>query len=143
MKTLRSPVSVLSLAVLLLLLVAPLTAAAEPLQTPGGSGCARFYQIQRGDTLSQLALRFGTTVPALAALNGISNPNLILAGQTICVRPAPPRPFGFLYTVRWGDTLSAIGRHYGWSVAYLAAVNHLSNPNLIYAGRLLLIPYHW
>lgn len=142
MKTFRSPISVLAVVVLLLLLVAPLTAAAEPLQTGGGPGCARFYQIQRGDTLYRIALRFGTTVPALAELNSISNPNLIFAGQIICVRPGAPAPFGFLYTIQKGDTLSAIGRRFGWSVSYLAAVNHLSDPNRIYAGQLLLIPFH-
>jgi LysM repeat protein len=60
----------------------------------------------------------------------------------LCVRVGAPRPFGFPYIVRWGDTLSAIGLRYGWSAAYLAQVNHLSNPNFIFAGQVLLIPYH-
>lgn len=44
---------------------------------------ARYYTIQPGDTLSEIALRFGTTVNALQRLNGITNPNLIYAGNTI------------------------------------------------------------
>ena len=135
-------IRLLSFVVLMALLVAPLTAAAAPLATPGGPGCAQFYQVQRGDTLYRIAVRFGTTVPALASLNGISNPNRIYAGQTLCVKAGAPVPFGFLYTVKWGDTLSAIALRYRWSVAYLAQVNHLSNPNFIFAGQVLLIPYH-
>lgn len=41
------------------------------------------YQIKYGDTLSQIAKDNGTTVAELAQLNGIANPNVIRAGQTI------------------------------------------------------------
>ena len=41
------------------------------------------YVVQPGDTLSGIAARYGTTYQTLAALNGITNPNLIYAGQTI------------------------------------------------------------
>lgn len=40
--------------------------------------------VQRGETLTSIAARFGTTVFALVRLNGISNPNLIFVGQ--CLR---------------------------------------------------------
>jgi murein DD-endopeptidase MepM/ murein hydrolase activator NlpD len=41
------------------------------------------YKIKSGDTLSQIAQTYGTTVSELASLNGISNPNLIYSGQTL------------------------------------------------------------
>lgn len=41
------------------------------------------HNIRRGDTLSALARRYGTSVSALAKLNGISNPDLIYAGRTL------------------------------------------------------------
>ena len=41
------------------------------------------YRIQYGDTLSSIALRFGTTVNNIATYNGISNPNLIYAGEIL------------------------------------------------------------
>jgi LysM repeat protein len=41
------------------------------------------YTVKAGDTLSGIAVRFNTTVPHLASANGISNPNIIRAGQTI------------------------------------------------------------
>jgi LysM repeat protein len=39
------------------------------------------YLIQRGDTLGQVALEYGTTPEELIAMNGLSNPNQIEAGQ--------------------------------------------------------------
>lgn len=41
------------------------------------------YTIRSGDNLSSIASRLGTTVQSLVSLNGISNPNLIYAGQTL------------------------------------------------------------
>ncbi|XCP84737.1 GH25 family lysozyme [Roseburia hominis] len=47
---------------------------------------AVYYTIKYGDTLSGIALRYGTTVKYLAELNGIKDPNKIYAGQRIRVR---------------------------------------------------------
>jgi LysM repeat protein len=44
------------------------------------------YTVRRGDTLSQIAVEFGTTVSLLCAWNRISNPDLIKAGQRIRVK---------------------------------------------------------
>ena len=43
----------------------------------------RTYTVRRGDNLYRIALRFGTTVDALAQANGISNPDFIYAGQVL------------------------------------------------------------
>ncbi len=52
--------------------------------TQGGTGVdGGVYVVQRGDTLSELALRWGTTVEALAVANGIADPDLIYIGQTL------------------------------------------------------------
>lgn len=50
------------------------------------------YKIKSGDTLSQIAKDNGTTVSELASLNGISNPNLIYAGQTLKLTGADTTP---------------------------------------------------
>ena len=44
---------------------------------------ARNYTVRSGDNLSSIASRLGTTVQSLVSMNGISNPNLIYAGQTL------------------------------------------------------------
>lgn len=45
-----------------------------------------YYTVQPGDTLSAIASKYGTTYQKLAQMNGISNPNLIYAGQKIRVK---------------------------------------------------------
>lgn len=139
------------------ILLVAVPAYAAPAATAGGSGCGQFYVIRCGDTLSGIAARFGTTVWALQQLNGIWNPNLIYAGQTICVRGAhkpppppcepphpkpPPYPGGFWYTVQPGDMLRVIAARYGWGTWHLANVNHIPNPDRIYVGQRLWIPRH-
>jgi len=49
------------------------------------------YVVKSGDTLSGIAAKYKTTVAALVALNGISNPNLIYVGQKIKI-PGTPSP---------------------------------------------------
>ena len=43
------------------------------------------YQVKRGDTLSTIAKQFNTTVEALVASNGITNPNLIRTGELLTI----------------------------------------------------------
>lgn len=44
------------------------------------------YTVQKGDTLSKIAKKYGTTVAALAAANNIANPNLIYVGQKLKIK---------------------------------------------------------
>ena len=144
----RQVVLLVTVLAVIFLLALPMAASAETAQTAGGSGCAQFYKIKCGDTLSRIARTYGTSVNYLTWLNGIPNPDHIVAGATICVRakpatpPPPPPPCGSYYTVKCGDTLGNIAGRYGWSATYLARVNGIPNPNLIYAGQVLWIPAH-
>lgn len=47
---------------------------------------AVYYTVKRGDTLSDIASKYGTTYQHLAQINGIANPNKIRAGQRIRVK---------------------------------------------------------
>ena len=49
------------------------------------------YTVKKGDTLSGIAARFGTSVSALVSANDIKNPNIINAGQVIQI-PAKKTP---------------------------------------------------
>lgn len=46
----------------------------------------KFYTIQKGDTLTKIALKYGTTVEKLVKINNIKNANLIYAGTTIRIK---------------------------------------------------------
>jgi len=54
--------------------------------------------------------------------------------------PAPAAPEYRTYTVKKGDTLSAIGRHYGVPYMAIAKLNNIKNPDLIYPGQVFNIP---
>lgn len=57
----------------------------RPTATPAPAATQRptTYKVRRGDTMSAIALRFGTTVAAISALNNIANPSLIRVGQVL------------------------------------------------------------
>jgi LysM repeat protein len=105
------------------------------------------YVVQRGDTLSALARQYGTSVQAIAATNGIANPNRIYVGQTLIIPGAVQTSASVwttsatsaTYVVQPGDTLSSIARRFGVSVQQLAAANGIANLNLIYTGQVLAV----
>ena len=103
------------------------------------------YTVVRGDTLSEIAARYNTTVSKLVTDNNISNPNLIYPGQRIVISvdtiPSLGNECGkILYTIRRGDTLSEIAARYDTTVNEIATLNNISNPNLIYAGNIIRVP---
>lgn len=97
------------------------------------------YIVQRGDTLNQIAMNFGTTARAIAVENNIRNINLIYVGQKLII---PTHRYDLnhtLYKIQWGDTLWSISRKYGVPIATIVRLNRIQNPNLIYAGRTIRI----
>ena len=46
----------------------------------------KYHTVKKGETLSGIASKYGTTYQALAKLNGLSNPNLIRTGQKLRVK---------------------------------------------------------
>src|SRR2546423_7318515 len=63
----------------------------------GGSAAGRVHTVKRGETLEGIGRSYGVTVPALAAANGLRDPDHVLAGSTLSIpapRPAPAPPAG-------------------------------------------------
>jgi LysM repeat protein len=117
------------------------------------------YVVQTGDTLSSIARRFSSSIWILADLNNLDDPGLIRAGQRLLIprpgvrSPVPsvpseysPEPLvetepgPFIYIVQTGDTLSAIARRFGVSVAAIIETNRIQDRNLAWPGQRLLIP---
>ena len=113
----------------------------QPTPTPEAQENAQntgTYIVQSGDTLSAIADRYGTTYQHLAAINGIADPDLIYPGDVIVI-DGVAFGSGQTYTIQSGDTLSDIAGRFGTSVAHLAALNGIENPDLIYAGDTIRI----
>lgn len=115
---------------------------AEPAKTDPPSKPApkpgTIYNVRPGDTLTEIAAWYGTTVAALVKLNGIKDPDVIFAGQKLRVAAPRPAPAGYI-TIKAGDTLTAIATRHGTTVARLAALNGIKNPDRILAGAKLRI----
>ena len=112
-------------------------ATAKPAAKPVSKPASRTYTVQAGDTLSGIAAKYGTTYQHLAAINGISNPNIIHPGQVLKIDGAAPA--AKTYTVQGGDSLSGIAAKCGTTYQRLAQINGISNPNLIYPGQVIKI----
>lgn len=101
------------------------------------SVAATSYTISYGDTLGGIASKFGTSVASLQAINGISNPNFVYAGQTINISGSQGYSNSRTYVVKSGDNLSTIAYKLGTSVYTLQAKNSIGNPSLIFPGQVL------
>lgn len=97
------------------------------------------YIVNVGDTLSKIALKYGTTVNNIAQINNIKNVNLIYPGQIleIIVNSKIEENSKVSYRIKKGDTLWEIARKYGVSVQNIVNWNNIKNPNMIYAGNIL------
>lgn len=94
------------------------------------------YVVKKGDTLSGIASKYNTTYQKLASYNGISNPNKIYIGQVIKINGTSS---SVTYTVKKGDTLTAIAKKYGTTINKIANDNNIADPNKIYTGQKLVI----
>lgn len=125
--------------------------AGSRLQMPGGGGRAAAsgrsvggtapYTVKPGETLSELAERYGTSVDRLMQLNGLRDAKGLQAGSRLQVpgggpsraaTPPPPAPVNRnarQHQVKPGETLSEIADRYGVPLDRLIALNGLSNPN--------------
>jgi LysM repeat protein len=124
-----------------------------PTQAPAPSE----YTIQRGDTVTAIAGRYGLKVSDVLALNRLTPSTLIYPGQKLrltgSAAPAPaaapsPQPSapaaapsaGTTYTIKPGDTLYGISARLKVPIGDLLAANRLSLTSVIYAGKPLTIP---
>lgn len=105
------------------------------------------YTVERGDTLSEIAERSGTTIVALAEANDLADPNHIRVGQRLSLssrasdtEAAPVgNTSGRTHVVRSGESLGTIAARFGLTVEQLAQANGITDPSRIMAGSLLRI----
>lgn len=107
----------------------------------------RVVVVERGDTLSEIALRYGMTVAQLRDLNGIADPNRIFAGQRLRVSGQPAvggiaasANAEVVHVVASGENLTAIAHRYGSTITAIARANAIRNPSFLRVGQRLTIP---
>jgi membrane-bound lytic murein transglycosylase D len=100
------------------------------------------HRVRRGQTLSVIARRYGSSVRAIMRTNNLRSANRIREGQRLripvrgsgAVRRTSRSAVNGIHTVRRGETLGGIARAYGTTVSQLKKDNGLSS-NLIHPGQ--------
>lgn len=117
---------------------------------------SKWYTVRRGDTLSGVALRFGTTVRSLKGYNNIGRRNRIYVGQVLQLprgksRRQPNFRLAKLnsrnvstklvsYKVRRHDNLSKIAKRFDTNINHLTRINRFRNPDALYPGQRIKVP---
>ena len=111
------------------------------------------HRVRRGETLSEIAQRYGTSVRSLQRLNGLKSAHRIRVGQRLHLPPSgkgrrPAARFAQvarntardgIHTVRRGESLDRIARRYGTTIATLQKLNGIKNAALIRVGTKLRV----
>ncbi|HEX2896556.1 MAG TPA: LysM peptidoglycan-binding domain-containing protein, partial [candidate division Zixibacteria bacterium] len=95
------------------------------------------YKVQRGDTLWDIARRFGTTTSFLRQINGMGKSSKIHPGMTLNVTGSSGN--FVTHKVRRGETLDLIARKYRTTTAKIISQNNIEDPNQILIGSNLRI----
>ena len=104
------------------------------------SATAASVTVRSGETLSDIANRYGVSVGTLMRMNGIRNPDLVQAGSRLQV-PGPTLTAGSgRHRVNRGETLSSIASRYQVRSRDLMALNNLRNANHVEVGQTLRLP---
>jgi len=133
------------------------TVVPEVSEWPPATAETSTYAVQKGDSLSKIASRFGLTTKELAAVNGITNPNKIILGQKLIIpspgsgiesKPSvtavnkvpaqPAKASGNLYVVQKGDSRSLIAVRHKVTVKAIKELNGLTTDKILVGQKLQL-----
>jgi spore germination protein len=92
------------------------------------------HVVAPGETLWQIANRYGVTPEETAAVNGLENPDRLVVGQALVISSED------FYIVQPGDTLWGIARAYDTTVQTIARENGIEDPDRITPGTVLYLP---
>ncbi len=120
----------------------PTKSASTSSSRSSNSGKSQKYTVRSGDTLWEIARKFGTTTSEIRRLNSLGRTSRIHPGQVLTVGGAGRSNSGpeyVVHKVRRGESLSAIARRYRTSIAKIRETNSISDPNALQVGDQLRI----
>jgi len=119
---------------------APTTEVTAAMPTVTSTTKPTTYRVKSGDTVTQIAKRFGLSVASIAKLNKLGPKSLIRVGQVLKLSGSKTQDTEVeSYRVKPGDTLFAIAGRHGLTLNQLTAINRIGSSTLIYPGQVLRV----
>ena len=110
------------------------------------------HTVRRGQNLSYIAGKYGTTVKDICALNGISSRSTLAIGQKLKIPGAPSKQLVasqasgdseyIMHSVRSGQNLTIIAKKYGTTVNAICSLNGISSRRALSVGQKLKVPFY-
>ncbi len=94
------------------------------------------YVVEQGDTLSQVAAKFGVSTNTILWENDLNSYSVIRPGDVLTILPES----GIRHTVKSGDTLTSIASQYSANEDQIAEGNRLASADDLRIGEQLFIP---
>jgi murein DD-endopeptidase MepM/ murein hydrolase activator NlpD len=98
------------------------------------------YIVQEGDSLWDIAIRFGVSIDSLTRINDINDASQLSVGDNLII-PGLEGIKGYLNTVEanFGDSILSLSRKYQIPIQNLLELNHLTSSYELYAGRTIVV----
>ncbi len=116
------------------------SAAASTPQVVMGSTGTKSHKVRVGDSLWEIARKYGTTTANLRRLNNLGRTGRIYPGQVLQVGTETSSAIDYvIYTVQQGDSLAGIAKQFGISISTILSLNELDDPDNLQVGQILKI----
>ncbi len=104
--------------------------------TPLSGGAITTYTVKSGDSLSEIASKYGVSMNTILWANDIKDAKLVKPGTSLIILPVS----GIQHTVLKGETLSSLAKKYTADANDIAAFNGLADGSALTSGTEIIIP---
>ncbi len=116
--------------------VNPIPSSSQEKVRPSAPDQISWYQIQEGDTLSQIAAMFSVSVNTIVWANELRSTTDIRPGDTLLILPIS----GVQHTIKEGDTVASIAKRYGGDADEILVYNGLEKGAPLAVGSVVTVP---